>query len=114
MSVSTQIILNGMKDWDDWIEVIRTAALGADIWDLINPDKSKTEIQGLVQPRRPEPSDVKPPEEGQPPTAYSHLSTNEKEQFRQLQLDYVYNRKDYDNKRKALANICICIIKFIK
>ena len=31
MSSATQITLNRMKDWDDWIEVIRTAALGADI-----------------------------------------------------------------------------------
>ena len=48
MATSTQITLNGMKDWDDWIEVIRTAALGADIWDLINPSKSTTSIQRLV------------------------------------------------------------------
>ena len=45
MATSTQITLNVMKDWDDWIEVIHTAALGVDIWDLINPSKSKTSIQ---------------------------------------------------------------------
>jgi hypothetical protein len=71
MSTATQIILNGMKDWDDWIEVIRTAALGADIWDLINPNKSKTQVNSLAQPLRPEPADIKPPAEGEVTTAYS-------------------------------------------
>ncbi len=114
MSTSTQIILNGMKDWDDWIELIRTAALGADIWDLINPDKTQTEIQRLLQPLRPEPSNVKPQAEGLPSTTFSQLSTDEKEQLRQLQSDYNYDRKEYDRKRKALADIRIRIVESLK
>ena len=73
MSTATQVILNGMKDWDDWIEVIRKTALSADIWDLIDPDKPKGSIPKLKQLTRPEPSDVKLPAEGQPPTAFSQL-----------------------------------------
>jgi hypothetical protein len=103
-----------MKDWDDWIEVIRTAALGADIWDLINPNKSRTAVQRLEQPLRPEPSAVAPPIEGQPTTTFSQLSTDEKEQFRQLQADYNYDRKEYDRKRKALADIRIRIVESLK
>jgi hypothetical protein len=88
------------------------AALGADIWDLINP--SKKSVQQLSQPRRPEPSDVKPPAAGQPPTSFSQLSTDEKEQLRQLQSDYNYDRKEYDRKRKALAEIRTRVIETIK
>jgi len=114
MSTPTQIILNGMKDWDDWIEVNRTTALASDIWDLINPDELKANIPQLTQPTRPEPSDVKPPEVGQLPTAYSMLSTDEKEQLRLLQSDYTYDRKEYDRKRKALADIRIRVVETIK
>jgi hypothetical protein len=114
MSASTQIILNGMKDWDDGIKVIWTTALGADIWDLINPNELKANIPQLTQPTRPEPSDIKRPAAGEPPTVYSRLSTDEKEQLRQLQADYTYDRKEYDRKRKALAEIRIRIVETIK
>ena len=103
-----------MKDWDDWIEVIRTTALGADIWDLIDPGKPKASIPALALPIRPEPSHIKPPEAGQAATTYSQLSTDEKEQFRQLQTDYNYDRKEYDRKRKALADIRVRIVETIK
>jgi hypothetical protein len=93
MSTSTQIILNGM-DWGDRIEVIRTTALGADIWDLIDPNELKANIPRLTQPIRPEPSDVRPPAEGEPPTAFSQLSTDEKVQLQLLQSDYNYDRKE--------------------
>ena len=105
MSTSTQIILNGMKDWDDWIEVICTTALGADIWDHIDPDELKENIPKLTLPTRPEPSLVKPPAADQTATTFSQLSMDEKEQFRQLQADYAYDRKEYNRKRKALAEI---------
>jgi len=103
-----------MKDWDDWIEVIRTTALGADIWELINPNKSKAQIKSLTQPVRPEPADIRPPADGEVTTAYSDLSTDEREQLRQLQSDYNYDRKEYDRKRRALADIRKQIVETIK
>jgi hypothetical protein len=56
----------------------------------------------------------KRPAAGEPPTVYSRLSTDEKEQLRQLQADYTYDRKEYDRKRKALAEIRIRIVETIK
>jgi hypothetical protein len=56
MLTTSRIILEGMKDLEDWIEVIRTAAIGADIWYLINPNSSTPKV--LDEPKRPEPSDV--------------------------------------------------------
>ena len=41
---SSQVILNGPKDWDDWLEIIRTTAIGADIWSLINPNVGTPEV----------------------------------------------------------------------
>ena len=80
-----------MKDWDDWIEFVHNAALGADIWDLINPSKTEAEIQCIAPPVRPEPSNVKPSTVEGVSTTYSDLSTDEKEQLRQLQADYNYD-----------------------
>jgi hypothetical protein len=113
MSTTTsRVILNGMEDWDDWIEVIRAAAIGADIWDLINPNSGIPKV--LEEPKRPEPRDVHPENPGLPPTPFSALSTDEKEQLRTLQFDYSYDRKAYDRKKRALANVRIRIIESIK
>jgi hypothetical protein len=70
-----------MKDWDDWIEVIRMTTLGADIWDLINPNELKANIPQLTQPTRPKLSDIKRLAASEPPTVYSQLSTDEREQL---------------------------------
>jgi hypothetical protein len=91
MSALVQIILNGMKDWDDWIEIIHTTALGADIWVYINPNKEKDTVPTLIQPPKPGLVDIKAGA-----TTYSELSTDEREQYRQLQSDYNYERKEYD------------------
>ena len=82
---------------------------------LYNIDLSKTKANfpHLEQPKRPEPSDVKPPAEGRPATV-SQLSTYEKEQLRQLQSDYNYDRKEYDRKRRALAELRKQIVETIK
>jgi hypothetical protein len=98
-----------MKDWDDWIEVIHTTALGADIWDHINPNKEKDTLQDLILPPKPELKDIKANA-----TAYLELSIDEREQYRQLQSDYSYERKEYERKRKALVDIRAEIIKTIK
>src|ERR1700730_10239084 len=84
-------------------------ALGADIWDYINPDKEKDTVPTLIQPPKPRLADIKAGA-----TTYSELSTDEREQLRQLQSDYNYERKEYDRKRKALADIRVEIIKSIK
>ena len=114
MSTSTQVILNGMKDWDDWMGVIRTMALGADVWDTLDPNKSEQDIKVLRAPTRPVISDVKVAASGQPLVLYSELDTDEREHFRQLQSDYMYDRREYDQKRKALEDIRIKIIESIK
>jgi hypothetical protein len=34
----TSIILRGSDSWDNWIEIIESAALKAHIWTAVNPD----------------------------------------------------------------------------
>ncbi len=68
----------------------------------------------LEEPKRPEPRDVYLENPGLPPTPFSSLLTDEKEQLRTLQSDYSYDHKAYDQKKQALANIRIRIIKSIK
>jgi hypothetical protein len=34
----TSIILRGSDSWDNWIEIIKSAALKAQIWTAVNPD----------------------------------------------------------------------------
>jgi hypothetical protein len=91
MSTSTQVILNGMKDWDDWIGVIRTMALGADVWDTLDPNRSEEDIVVLRAPTRPVISDVKVAVHGQPLVLYSEFDMDEREHFQQLQSDYTYD-----------------------
>jgi hypothetical protein len=44
------IILNGSNDWDEWLEVVRTKALGNDIWEFVNPATAKAELPTLAEP----------------------------------------------------------------
>jgi hypothetical protein len=80
-----------MKDWDDWIEVIYTTALRADIWNHINLNKKKDTLQTLILLLKPELKDIKADT-----TAYSELSTDKREQYQQLQSDYNCKQKEYN------------------
>jgi hypothetical protein len=51
MSITSQhstqrvaIILNGPNDWDEWIGVIKSKAIGNKIWEYINPSTVKDEL----------------------------------------------------------------------
>ena len=59
-SQKTSVILSDSSDWDEWIEVIKTAALSGKVWDLIDPNTSKNEISQLVEPQAPKPAEVDP------------------------------------------------------
>lgn len=50
------IVLTGEDNWDMWIQVIKTIALGYEIWDLIDPNNDEETV--LVEPKRPNPKDA--------------------------------------------------------
>jgi len=73
---TTVIVLASQKDWDEWMEVIKTSAITSDIWNLLNP--STPNPPALKEPPAPKPTDINPQK-----TTFSALNEDEKEQFRE-------------------------------
>lgn len=53
------IILTKSRDWDDWVEQVKTTALSHDIWDQINPNLDLQDIEELEKPTRTSPTSLK-------------------------------------------------------
>jgi len=53
------VILDGTNAWHDWLEVVKTKARAGKIWEYIDPSLDVDKVHKLVEPNRPEPSDVK-------------------------------------------------------
>ena len=68
------ITLNGLSDWDDWLEVIKTTAIGGEIWELVNPEMAKNSLPILKEPPHPIPQHV-----NHDKTTIAQLSDAEKE-----------------------------------
>jgi len=91
MSITSQhstqrvaIILNGPNDWDEWVGVIKSKAIGNKIWEYINPSTVKDELSILTEPSYPLSANVNPAI-----TDPDKLSGAEKEQLKRLQADYM-------------------------
>lgn len=52
------IILKTSADWEAWINVIKTIAQAARVWDLIDPDIA-AEPELPQEPRKPTPSSIR-------------------------------------------------------
>jgi len=94
------ITLNGPSDWDDWLEVIKTTAIGGEIWELVNPETAKNRLPILKEPPRPIPQHV-----NRDKTTIAQLSEAEKEQFEFLRFDYHRQISIYDRKKATLASL---------
>lgn len=53
------VVLRTADDWDEWVEIIKSTAIGLEVWELINPNKTTTQLRRLERPERPRPSDIK-------------------------------------------------------
>ncbi len=49
----TSIVLSGQNDWDEWIELIKTTVIAADVRDFINPDILTASLLLLEEPAAP-------------------------------------------------------------
>jgi hypothetical protein len=92
----TSVILVAEKDWEPWIELIKTVSLEYDLWEHINPSTPWAQVPRLTQPIRPTLATVKPPQAtatGAPltKTKFLDLDANKKEQLRRLDNEYQYN-----------------------
>ena len=93
MSTSTtrsQVILSNSKDWDEWIELIKTAALKSKVWPYINPNTTKETLPILAPPKKPTPNWIK---EADKRLSLTDLSAIEREQLRALTAEYLLDKK---------------------
>ena len=43
----TLVVLNGPRDWDEWLEVVKTKAIGGEIWEFVDPSLTTEQIPTL-------------------------------------------------------------------
>ena len=79
----TIITLNDSSDQDNWLVVIKTIAIKAEIWDSINPLKPKTELKTLEEPTYLTLVTIDPNK-----TTIASLINAENEQLKLLRFDY--------------------------
>ncbi|ELR01893.1 hypothetical protein GMDG_05075 [Pseudogymnoascus destructans 20631-21] len=128
------VVLTNPKDWDEWLETIKTASMKTGVWGYINPALADPPI--LVPPVRPVPnfirtvaqagSGVVPQttprvstratssqtaqpsiEASQPiiPITYGSLTDDQKEELRNLQADFQYDRKIWEKQEEAIQGL---------
>ena len=73
------MILNGPIDWDKWLEVVKTKAVGGKIWEFVNPGTNKDELPTLEKPVIPSAKDINPGK-----TVLLQLTNNEKDKLKLL------------------------------
>jgi hypothetical protein len=54
------VILSNPSDWDEWLEIIKTKAVGGEVWRFIDPAIAKDELSSLTEPTIPTPRYVVP------------------------------------------------------
>src|SRR5947209_18204722 len=91
------VIIDGTNTWHDWLEVIKTKARAGEVWEYVDPSLAADQVEQLVAPRKPKPSDIKA-------GAVSPIDLNDDElkKLLQLQLTVKPELKEYELKRKAL------------
>jgi hypothetical protein len=77
------IILNGPTDWDEWIEIIKTKAIAATVWEYVNPCTAKDALSILEKPTFPWPINVNPQR-----ALISQLAADEKKELQALRQQY--------------------------
>jgi hypothetical protein len=48
-----QTILSSKRDWERWLQPIKSKALGTEVWDYINPDTKESDKKELIEPEAP-------------------------------------------------------------
>jgi hypothetical protein len=94
------VVLKTADDWDEWVEVIKSAAIGLEVWDLINPNKTTVDLRRNERPQRPRPSDVK---EGA--TGITGLNEDEKDEYKFLKKEYERELTKHETYKTGLGKI---------
>jgi hypothetical protein len=102
-SITTQrvtVTLSGPSDWDEWIEIIKTKAMGNKIWEYVDPSTPKDDLPTLQEPTIPRSRDVNPNK-----ATVAQLDANELEELKLLCYDYKRQVAAYERKEAALGNL---------
>jgi hypothetical protein len=98
------VILNGLMDWDEWLEVVKTKSVGGKIWEFVNPNTNKAEPPILEKPMIPSAKDVNPLK-----TVLSQPMGGEKDELKLLRYDYKHQLTLYEQQDAALASLRLFI-----
>jgi hypothetical protein len=94
------VILSNPSDWDEWLEIIKTKAVGGEVWKFIDPAVVKNELPSLTEPTIPTPKDVNPNK-----TSIAQLDDDEKEELRFQRLTYKRKVAAFDRQKAAVATL---------
>jgi len=94
------IILSSVRDWDEWIEVVKIEALCRDVWHLVNPDLPEESVSILTEPSPPAPTDINPRAR-----YIKDLNPEEKEEYDNLYRIYNRQIKQYDRRVERLGSL---------
>ena len=70
-------VLNGPKDWYDWLDYIKDLATTKRVWNYVNPDLET--VPDLLEPSIPSVEDVRPTQEGMAVATVIDLNDEEKQ-----------------------------------
>ena len=85
------IILFSPSDWDEWLAVVKSKALMAEIWRFIDPLTDKQLRPILEEPAMPTSMTVNPTK-----GPYAELDTTETMQYKALLANYKYKVSKHD------------------
>jgi len=96
----TAVILNSSTDWDEWLEIVKTKAIGGEIWSFVDPAIEKDKLPTLKQPDVPIAATVNSDK-----TKISELSEDEKEELKLLRFTYKHRLTQYECQKTLLASL---------
>jgi hypothetical protein len=95
----TTVILSTSADWDEWLELMKTKAIGEKVWKYLDPSTPKDQLPTLIEPVRPTPADVNPNK-----TLLSQLDEDEKDELELRREQYRDELAKYNRQETAIAN----------
>ena len=96
----TAVILNSSTDWDEWLEIVKTKAIGGEIWSFVDPAIEKDKLPTLKQPDVPIAATVNSDK-----TKISELSEDEREELKLLRFTYKHRLTQYECQKTLLASL---------
>jgi transposase InsO family protein len=95
--IITQVVLSQSSDWRPWLQIIRTAAVRAKIWQYVDPDTIGIP-PSCNEPEEPTYFDV-----NSSATGFKDLSSLEREELKDLKDSYKRQYKEYVKRDEGLS-----------